>query len=220
MPSAVKARISAERSLLTGGAGGCESVQEIISILATAEAFAVTALGGALRNAARGTLALNAEHQQALRAARAEEQAHYAFLTGAGATPLTTTFTVPDPAIMTNVPAFLTTLITLEEAFIAAYLAAAQEFGVRGEPAWAQHALAIAAVEAEHRVIVRFFAIEAGVLTGLPNDVAFWKATFTSVGQAAVALLTLGFIGGKGPRITYPGPGAIDTSGVKTLMPA
>ncbi len=139
----------------------------------------------------------------------AEEQAHCAFLRGAGATPLTTTFTVPDQAIMTTVPAFLTTLITLEEAFIAAYLAAAQEFGVRGEPAWAQHALAIAAVEAEHRVAVRFFAFEAGALTGLPNDVAFQKATFSSVGQAAIALLKLGFIGGKGMQITYPGPGVI-----------
>ncbi len=219
MPSAVKGRTSAERSLLLGGAGGCESIQEIISILATAEAFAVTALGGALQNAARGTLALNAEHQQALWAARAEEQAHYAFLRGTGATPLTTTFTVPDQAIMTSVPAFLTTLITLEEAFIAAYLAAAQEFGLWGEPMWAQHALAIAAVEAEHRVIVRFFAIEAGVLTGLPNDIAFQKAKFSSVGQAAVALLKLGFIGGTGMPITYPGPGAIDNSSVKTLTP-
>jgi len=219
MVAAVHGRTSTARSLVMEGAAGCESVQQIISVAATAEALAVTALGMALQNAARGTLALNAEHQQALRAARAEEQAHYAFLRGAGATPLTTTFTVPDQAIMTSVPTFLTTLITLEELFIAAYLAAAQEFALLGEGALAQRALAIAAVEAEHRVAVRFFAIEAGVLTGLPNDIAFQKAKYNSVGAAAVALVQLGFIGGSGTRITYPGPGAIDATGVKNLTP-
>ncbi len=53
----------------------CESLQDIINIAATAEAFAVTALGGALDNAAKGLLALNAEQQQTLRAARAAERA-------------------------------------------------------------------------------------------------------------------------------------------------
>ncbi len=200
-------------------AATCESVQDIINIAATAEAFAVTALGGALENAAMGKLALNAEHVQALTAARAEEQAHYQFLTGAGAKPLTTTFTVPDPKIVTDVPTFLKTLIMLEEAFIAAYLAAAQEFAILGEARLAQVALQIGAVEAEHRAGVRFFAIQAGVLSGTPNDVAFEKALFTSVGQAAAALQQLGFIGGSGEQITYPGPGVIDFTGVTQLQP-
>ncbi|MDQ6834095.1 MAG: hypothetical protein M3008_11910 [Chloroflexota bacterium] len=47
--------------LLAAAAATCESVQDIINIAATAEAFAVTALGGALDNAAKGKLALNAE---------------------------------------------------------------------------------------------------------------------------------------------------------------
>ncbi len=200
-------------------AATCESVQDIINIAATAEAFAVTALGGALENAAMGKLALNAEHVQALTAARAEEQAHFQFLTAAGAKPLTTTFTVPDPKIVTDVPTFLKTLIMLEEAFIAAYLAAAQEFAILGEARLAQVALQIGAVEAEHRAGVRFFAIQAGVLSGTPNDVAFQRALFTRVGEAAALLQQLGFIGGGGTKITYPGPGAIDTSGVKQLQP-
>jgi hypothetical protein len=201
------------------GAAACESVQEIINIAATAEAFAVTALGGALANAANGTLALNAEQVQTLTAARAEEQAHYQYLLDAGATPLTTTFTVPDPKIVTDVPTFLTTLITLEEAFIAAYLAAAQEFAILGEARLAQVALQIGAVEAEHRAGVRFYAIQAGVLSGTPNDVAFEKALFTSVGEAAAALQQLGFIGGSGEQISYPGPGEIDYTGVTQLQP-
>lgn len=73
-------------------------------------------------------------------------------------------------------------------------------------------ALQIGSVEAEHRVGVRFYAIQAGVITGTPNDVAFEKAMFTSVAGAADALKTLGFIGGTGTQITYPGPGAIDTA--------
>jgi len=219
MTAAVTGLTATELSILKGGAVGCESVQKIINMAATAEALAVTALGVALRNAAGGTLALNTEQQQALRAARAEEQAHYAFLTGAGAKPLTTTFTVPDPAILTDTPTFLKTLITLEEVFIAAYLAAAQEFALLGAPQLAQRALAIASVEAGHRVALRFFAIEAGALTGLPNDIAFQKAKYSSVGAAAVALVKLGFIGGSGARVAYPGPGAIDNTGVKNLTP-
>lgn len=50
--------------------------------LATAEAFAVTALGRALDNAATGRLKPSNEQIRALTAARAEEQAHYDCLTG------------------------------------------------------------------------------------------------------------------------------------------
>jgi len=210
---------STERSILGGGAAGYETVQQIINIAATAEAFAVTALGGALANAATGALALTALQRQTFTAARAEEQAHYAYLTAAGARPLTTTFTVPNAKIVTDVPTFLLTVIELEEAFIAAYLAAAQEFALLGQPRLAQLALQIGSVEAEHRAGARFFAVEAGLLSGTPNDVAFEKALFTSVSGAADALKSLGFIGGRGAQITYPGPGAIDTTGVHFPRP-
>lgn len=216
---AASAPVSSVSRTMRQAAATCESVQEIINIAVTAEAFAVTALGGALDNAANGTLALNAEQIQTLTAARAEEQAHYQFLITSGAKPLTTTFTVPDPKIVTDVPTFLKTLITLEEAFIAAYLAAAQEFATLGEARLAQVALQIGAVEAEHRAGVRFYAIQAGVISGTPNDVAFEKALFTSVGQAAATLQQLGFIGGSGAQITYPGPGTIDFTGISQLQP-
>ncbi len=219
MTAALGGLTSTELSILKGGAGGCETVETIINIAATAEAFAVTALGGALANAANGKLGLNENHVTHLTAARASEQAHFDFLTGAGAKPLTTTFTVPDEKIVTDVPTFLKTLIALEEAFIAAYLAAAQEFIVLGKPDLAAVALQIGGVEAEHRAGVRFFAIEAGVLSGTPNDVAFEKAMFASVGEAAQALKDLGFIGGSGTEISYPGPGEIDYSGLKNRKP-
>ena len=210
---------SSETAAIRRQAGACESVQEIIDIAVTAEAFAVTALGGAIENALAGDLDLTEEAIQALVAARAAEQAHYEFLVESGAEPLTTTFTIPDPAIVTDIATFYPTLISLEEAFIAAYIAAAQVFAIRREPRLAQIALQIGAVEAEHRAGVRFFAIDAGVLTGVPNDVAFEQALFTSVGEAAAALEQLGFIGGTGTEITYPGPGEIDATGVGGLRP-
>jgi len=210
---------SSETAAIRRQAGACESVQEIIDIAVTAEAFAVTALGGAIENALAGDLDLTEEAIQALVAARAAEQAHYEFLVESGAEPLTTTFTIPDPAIVTDIATFYPTLISLEEAFIAAYTAAAQEFVILGEAELAQLALQIGAVEAEHRVGVRFYAIEAGILSGTPNDVAFEKALFSSVGEAATALMDLGFIGGSGTEITYPGPGEIDYTGVTNLQP-
>jgi len=219
MSSTAQALASSELVAKNGASGRCESVSEIINILATAEAFAVTVLGEALVNAANGKLGLNAEQRQAITAARAEEQAHYAFLIESGAKPLTTAFTLPDPQIVTDVATFLKTLIALEELFVAAYVAAAQVFAVLGEPRWVQHALAIGAVEAQHRVAARFFAVEAGLLKGPPNDVAFEKAKFTSVGGAAAELKQLGFIGGSGTHMKYPGPGAIDYTGVKHLKP-
>ena len=137
---------------------------------------------------------------------------------GAGAKPSTLTFTIPDPKIVTDVPTFLKTLVTPEEAFSAAYIVAAQEFAILGQAKYAQVALQIGGVEAEHRAGVRFYAIQAGALTGTPNDVAFEKALFASVGEAA-ALQKLGFIGGTGTQITYPGPGAIDATGVIERTP-
>jgi hypothetical protein len=197
----------------------CETVKEIIDIAATAEALAVTALGAAVDSAQRGELALSAEQVQVVKAARFAEQKHYEFLTGAGATALTLTFTVPDTAIITDVATFLTTVIGLEEAFIGAYMAAAQIFAVRGEIALVQYALQTIAVEAEHRAHARFYAIGAGLLSGVPNDVAYEKPLFTSLGQAAGALQQLGWIGGSGPAISYPGPSPIDNPGVGYLQP-
>ncbi len=92
-------------------------------------------------------------------------------------------------------------------------------FAIRGESRLAQIALQIGAVEAEHRAGARFFAIEAGILSGTPNDVAFEQALFASVGEAAATLEELGIIGGSGTEVTYPGPGEIDFSGVGYQRP-
>jgi hypothetical protein len=202
---------------LRDAAANCESASDIMNVLATAEALAVSMLGAALESAEKGELAMSQEQVLTFTAARAEEQAHYEALTQADAVAATLSFTVPDPMILTDMEVFLPAVVGLEEVVVAAYLAAAQEFAALDQPKLVQRALAIAAVEAEHRVAVRFFATGAGVLKGLPNDIAFEKALFTSVGGAADALQQLGWIGGNGDEITYPGPGKIDTTGVHQL---
>lgn len=197
----------------------CESIEDILNIAATAEALAVTALGGALQAARDGDLDLNDEQQEVIAAARAAEQAHYDFLINAGAKPLTTEFTLPDERIITDVETFLKTVIGLEEAFIAAYMAAAQVFAKAGQPELVQYALQAAAVEGEHRAHARFYALQAGLIDEAPNNVAFAKAKFTSVGAAAQALTDLGWIGGSGPMLTYPGPIAVDLGLIKQTTP-
>lgn len=200
-------------------ASGCESVQEIINIAATGEAFAVTILGEALASASRGELPLSAEEVGTLTAARAAEQAHYEVLLESGAEASTLTFTLPSPALLTDASTFWTTVTQLEESFVAAYLTAAQEFAAQGEAELAQVALQIGAVEAEHRVGARFYGILAGAFTGVPNDVAFERALFGSMADIPALLEELGFISGSGTEMTYPGTGEIDTTGVSALRP-
>lgn len=200
-------------------AAECETVQDILNIAATAEALAVTLLGAALANVGPNGLLLNDDAVGTLTAARAAEQAHYDVLVEAGAEASTLTFTLPDPELLTSAAAFWTMLVSLEEAFVAAYLTAAQEFALQGEVELTQIALQIGAVEAEHRVGARFFGIQTGAFSGTPNDVAFEKALFGSLSEAAVLLETLGFIGGNGTELAYPGPGEIDATGVESLRP-
>ncbi|MGH2534794.1 MAG: ferritin-like domain-containing protein [Thermomicrobiales bacterium] len=199
--------------------GACESVQDIINIAATAEALAVTAMGGALQSAIDGNLDLNEEQQQVVAAARAAEQTHYDFLVGAGAEALTLEFTLPDEAIVTDVGTLITTVVGLEEAFIAAYMAAAQTFAILGEPDLVAYSLQTAAVEGEHRAHMRFYGLLAGLYEETPNNIAFHKGMFTSVGGAAQALTDLGWIGGSGAVLSFPGPGEVDLSIIENLQP-
>ena len=210
-------RILAARLQTT--ASSCESVQDIINIAATAEALAVTALGGALQSAAAGNLGLNEEQQQVVAAARAAEQAHYDFLVAAGAKALTLEFSLPDEQIVTDVGIFLQTVIGLEEAFIGAYIAAAQAFTAQNQPELVQYALQTAAVEGEHRAHARFYALSAGLITESPNNHAFEKALFGSVTDAATALTDLGWIGGDGAALVYPGELAVDMSLITNVQP-
>jgi hypothetical protein len=203
-------------SLLHAAAQDSESVQDITNIAITAEALAITLLGGAIATAQSGgyDMPLSADVIGILQAARAEEQFHYDFLEQAGGVPLTTTFTIPDPALLSSTTTLFTTLVTLETAFVAAYMAAGREFAAMDNAELVQYAFEIANVEAQHRVLANY-----ALGTRPAVDYAFYPALFDTVGDAATALTDLGFIGGTGTQVMYPGPGDIDDSNVSNTEP-
>ncbi len=198
-----------------------EDVSTIINIAATAEAMAVTLLGAAIAGAAGyanadGSKGLAAPLVAILKAAQSAEQAHYAYLTGAGAKPLTTTFTIPDPKIASDTTTLFKTIEALETAFISAYEAAAMEFAAMAKPDLVKVALQVGAVEAEHRALARLALGDA-----LPHNLAFESAQFATVGDAANALKQLGFIGGTGTAVSYGDfAGKVDNSGMTELTPS
>ncbi len=199
---------------VAGAQTSSESVQDIINVADTAEHLAITLLNGAINSTA---LALTGLNLAIIKAALAEEQYHADFLEGAGAKTATDTFTVPDPKILTDQPTFFNTLVTLETAFVAAYMAAVREFTGLGHPELAKYAYEIGGVEAEHRTLARTALAMAGQTSDSPpNNKAFETNMFMTVGQAATALGTLGFIGGTGAQVTYPGRAtALSTAGVQ-----
>lgn len=206
----------AQAGVLRAVAQGAESVSDIVNIAATAEELAVTLLGGAISSAQAGSY--NKPIPDAvvaiLQAARSEEQYHLDYLQEAGGKPLTSTFTIPDPKLLTDYDTLFATVVKLEAAFIAAYAAAAREFALLNQPALVKVAFQIGAVEAEHRVLANY-----ALGTRPANDVAFEAVPFNTVGDAAAALKQLGFIGGSGAAVSYPGPGSIQNTGVSETQP-
>jgi len=205
---------------LAEAAAQSEDVTTIINIAATAEALAVSLLGAAIANAAKytnadGSKGLASPFVTILKAAQSAEQAHYVYLTGAGAKPLTTTFNIPDPKIASDTTTLFQTIEALEDAFISAYEAAAMEFAAMGKPALVKVAVQVGAVEGEHRALARLALGDS-----LPHNLAFSSAQFGTVGAAAAALQKLGFIGGSGPAITYSDfAGKVDNAGMSNLTP-
>jgi len=195
----------------------CESLQDIINIAnvaVTANAPAVTALGGALDNAAKGLLALNAEQQQTLRASRAAEKAHYDFLIGAGAKPLTTTFTLPDPALVTDYDKFFTAVVQEETRETALGIAAMNAFTVLQRPDLVKVMFQYAAEESEHRLLANY-----ALGTRPANDHGFAPALYANAANIVADLKKVGIIGGSGPAATYPVPGQIDPTNVIERTP-
>lgn len=187
-----------------------EATQDIINIADTAEHLAVTVLTAAVNNAS--TLGLTANGGVLLaviQAALAEEQYHADFLEANGAKPLTDTFTVPDAKILTDAHTFFATIEAAETIFIGAYMAATREFSQMGNRALAQYAYQIGGVEAEHRVLARAAQFLIGDTSkSPPNNKAFSSDVVYKVADAATILTNLGFIGGTGTKVTYPGRAA------------
>lgn len=210
----------AYQSNLADAMAQSEDVTTIVNIAATAEALAVSLLGAAIAGAANytnadGSKGLASAFVSILKAAQAAEQAHYAYLTGAGGKALTLTFNIPNPKIATDTTTLFQTVEALEDAFISAYEAAANEFATMGQSGLVKVALQIGSVEGEHRALARLALGDS-----LPHNLAFSSAQFATVGDAATALKSLGFIGGSGQAIMYSDfAGKVDNTGVTNLTP-
>ncbi len=226
LESGLSRRVSRARLLAAAGAGVAaltlpqiahgqttpttESTQDIINIADTAEHLAVTLLTAAVNNASQlGLSAGGGLLLAVVQAALAEEQYHADFLEANGAKTLTDTFTVPDPQILTDPTTFFTTVEAAETIFVGAYMAATREFSTMGNATLAQYTYQIGGVEAEHRFLARAaLALGGNAMDIPPNNKAFETDVVYTVADAATMLKQLGFIGGSGTQVMYPGRAA------------
>ncbi len=195
----------------TPAAGQTERVQDILDILATNEAFGVTLVGTVLDSAKNGSYspAIPATVLKVLTGVRAEEQFHLDFLKAAGGQLRTQTFFLRDPKLLTDPHTLFMDLVELEDAAIAAVMASLRTFTREGRIDLLKANFQFATEEAEHRLLANH-----ALGTRPANDQAFAPALYATVAEFYAALKQKGIIDGSGKRITYPGPGPIDSSNV------
>ncbi len=215
-------------NLLVGCGGGRASASTnldstILNAAATAEALA-TVMYDNLTKSVLYTQGLsgNVNDQAYLVAGREQESLHYQTLTGAGAVPLATTFYFPMGMFTTSnasqsVQTALNTLVTLEDAFIAAYLIGVRDLSTAGLKVLAAQILG---VESEHRAFGRVIAADLNLssVTGLSgvaeqvqgsaghaaNNIAY-ERTFSTSGPAFQNINDV--VKALGPFVTAPTPG-------------
>lgn len=205
-----------QAAFLRTAAAQSESIQDVLNITATVEAFGVTFLGVGIDNAKKGLFnkPWPANVLAVVEAARAQEQFHYDFFTSAGGRPLVTTFTLPAPEAVTDFETFFSAIVEQETAETAAQIAAIGVFTQQRRPDLVKIAFQYGAEEAEHRVLANY---TRGARPA--NDRAFAAASFTSVAGVLASMRQRGIIDGPVPGGTFPGPGAIDPTNVIERTP-
>jgi len=212
----VGAAITAGSTILAGCGGGSSSSggnsdQEILNAAATAEGLASTMYANIISSSLYSSgLSGNAPDQAYLVAAFEQEVDHYNLLLSVGAKPLATTFYFPSGMFgaASTYGTTVNTLVTLEDAFIAAYLIGISTFSTTGNKVLAGQILG---VESEHRTLARVIAndLSLGSTTGLSgqpesvsppshtsNNIAYERRFgLTTISQVVTAL---------GPFVTPP----------------
>ena len=201
---------------LREAAAAAETIQEILDITITVEHFGVTFLGVGIDNIKKGNFSkpVPANVLAVLEAARAQEQFHLDFFKQAGGNPLTTTFTLPDPALVTDYDKFFTALVQEETRETALEIAAMNTFTALQRPDLVKIAFQYAAEESEHRLLANY-----ALGTRPANDHGFAPALYANAADIVADLKKVGIIGGTGPAVTYPGPGQIDPTNVIERVP-
>lgn len=179
------------------GVGTAANDKSILQAAQIAEALATSMYTGIINGPVFAMLATNVPDQQYLTAARDEEKYHYDLIKGAlGAGDSQTAFWFP-AGMFTDKQTTINVLVTLEEAFIAAYLIGVAQFTTAANR---QLAGQIMGVEAEHRTLARVIGNDLGLAstTGLsgtpeavePSNNTVYQRTFGlhSISQVVTAL--------------------------------
>jgi len=195
--------------LLRAAAQESPALGNTINAAITLEAFVVTFYGAARG----GDVGMNDEVAQFARAAQCEEDAHFHFFEAAGAVPVTTSFTIPKRQLG-NQRSFLAALLDVESLLVGMHMAVTRQFAAGGNLRLVEIGYQIGAVEAQHLALTRQFLGEP-----VPADRAFAQWMFEDPGEAVNALEDLGYIGGSGETVSYPGPVDRQCRGITGLVP-
>jgi len=202
--------LTSQLDLLRSAAQDDPEIRAIIDPLATLESLAVTLVGVGRQQGNRLSIGTNAS--RFLRAAQCEDEAHYHFFIGAGAS-AEDTFTFGDD-VLDDGDSFFAALMDLKEITVAATMAAARQFAARGDLGLVEIAYQIGTTEAQHLALARFSHGDQ-----IPNDRAFAKWRFTTAAESLQELVDAGYAGDEGDTYTFPGPLSRQCRGVFGLVP-
>lgn len=199
------------------------SSKDIMSVLATFEAFGVTLLTEAAKRAP-GTP--SAQFAGVVKSANTTEFFHLSALQKIGAKPLTEKFWIPNAVLDGNVGLF-NAIANQEEVEISAYLVGVTEATKRRDSKQARLFAEALGTEAEHRVLARFARATLSNSLDVPNNRAFEAFHLQSASSALKASESFGIGYGKqskaaGAFYTYPGDPRKNGTGtpVATINPA
>lgn len=148
------------------GGGVTKGDLAILGAAQIAEALAVTMYTGIIDDAPFFTR-LEADDQEYFKAARIEEMAHYLLESSVTRKPAgATTFYFP-ARMFSDAQTTLNVLVTLEEAFIAAYLVGVRRFS---SPDLRVTAARIMGIESDHRILARVVAPSVAAQDGGPIE--------------------------------------------------
>jgi hypothetical protein len=170
-----------------------DDTQTILDLASTAELFATTHYLAAINGAE--DLGLDEAQVNYMKAGFLAEQDHLELLMSLGGKPVVTEFYVPE-TLFSDKELFSTITEVAETTFVGAYLAAARIFANAGAQAFAVVAAQIAAVEAEHRALVRQIGGR------LANDTSYAQYTLYNVSSAVAVLQP--FLDGSGDGFVGP----------------
>ncbi len=205
----------AQRTFIRSLAKESSEIQDILDITATTERFGITFLAEGLRANKAGEFDTPWPDPvvAVVKAARAQENYHLQAFEDLGGKARVKSFTVPAEAL-TTFAVFFGAVVDQEARETAAHIAAMTVFAAMGRPDLAKVGFQYAAEEAEHRLLANY---TLGVRPA--NDRAFADNLYVTIDDFYAALKKAGLIEGSGTKITYPGPGDFDESGVTEKKP-